>query len=316
MNKFIKKISALGTLALLPAAAAHGAEIFTFESGAEGFHTKTYFYDTGREVVAFDAQFTPAAAEAALRFLRTKTASPLAYLVITHPNPDKFNGAPVFRAAGAKVVASERTAAALPTVHAYKKNFFENVARMFPVGTYPALATIDETFADRASLSLSAGRVDLVELSRAGVSGNQTVALLPEMNAVVVGDLVHGRAHAWLEGGITASGPRPELAGWIADLEELAAMPELNAKTQVLGGRGEMLPLAQAVAEQVAYLRQADEIVTNYVRSLPDARAELSGPAAASHWQVLQARFEAAFPRHALSYLVQYGVYGLALQRI
>jgi hypothetical protein len=33
--------------------------------------------------------------------------------VITHPNPDKFNGAPAFQAAGATMIASEATVEAL-----------------------------------------------------------------------------------------------------------------------------------------------------------------------------------------------------------
>ena len=42
--------------------AASGAmpgALFTFDSGEAGFFTRTHFYDTGQEAVAFDAQFTP-----------------------------------------------------------------------------------------------------------------------------------------------------------------------------------------------------------------------------------------------------------------
>jgi glyoxylase-like metal-dependent hydrolase (beta-lactamase superfamily II) len=308
-----KKLIALCALAALPAAAQAGS-LYTFESGADGFHTKTHFYDTGAEVVAFDAQFTPGAAEAALLFLREKTASPLKYLVITHPNPDKFNGAPVFRAAGATVIASERTARAMPAVHAYKQNFFENVARMFPAGTYPALAGVDKTFGE--TLELAGGLVKLRELSQPGVSGNQTIAFLPAENAVVVGDLVHGKAHAWLEGGIVNGGPKPSLAGWIADLAELKNLPGLISETLVFGGRGEVLPLAVAVEDQVSYLKAADEIVAKYVASLPDAAAELGGTGAGAHFQAIEKELAARFPGYSLSYLVQYGVYGLALQKL
>ncbi|MGH2615900.1 MAG: hypothetical protein ACRDJC_11715, partial [Thermomicrobiales bacterium] len=48
-----------------PVAGAAGGTLYTFDSGAEGFFTKTYFYDTGSEVVAFDAQFTPELAQRA-----------------------------------------------------------------------------------------------------------------------------------------------------------------------------------------------------------------------------------------------------------
>ena len=68
-----------------------GGTLYAYDSGADGFFTKTFFYDTGSEVVAFDAQFTPALAEAALAWLGAQTDSPVTHLVITHPNPDKFN---------------------------------------------------------------------------------------------------------------------------------------------------------------------------------------------------------------------------------
>lgn len=45
-------------------------------------------------------------------------------MVITHPNPDKFNGLSAFQDAGAEVIASEATAAAMLGVQGYKKAFF------------------------------------------------------------------------------------------------------------------------------------------------------------------------------------------------
>ena len=89
-----------------PVSGAAGGTLYTFDSGEAGFFTKTYFYDTGSEVVAFDAQFTPELAEAAIASLREQTDNPITSLVITHPNPDKFNGAPAFQAEGAEVTAS------------------------------------------------------------------------------------------------------------------------------------------------------------------------------------------------------------------
>lgn len=49
-----------------PVAGPDGGTLYTHDSGADGFFTRTYFYDTGAEVVAFDAQFTPALAEVAI----------------------------------------------------------------------------------------------------------------------------------------------------------------------------------------------------------------------------------------------------------
>src|SRR5215211_5767262 len=185
-----------------PVSGSEGGALYTHDSGEAGFFTKTYFYDTGSEVVAFDAQFTPQLAEAAIASLREQTANPIASLVITHPNPDKFNGAPAFQQEGAQVIASEATEAAIPSVHEYKKAGFVGMG-MFTEETYPQQATVVETFSDSQTIELSDGKtVELSELSEPGVRSTQTVAFIPELNTLIVGDLVDHKQHAWLEGGI------------------------------------------------------------------------------------------------------------------
>ena len=170
-----------------PVSGSEGGALYTYDSGEAGFFTKTYFYDTGREVVAFDAQFTPQLAEAAIASLREQTDNPITSLVITHPNPDKFNGAPAFQQEGAQVIASEATEAAIPGVHEYKKAGFVGMG-MFTEETYPEQATVDETFTGTHTIELSDGKtVELSELSEPGVSSTQTVAFIPELNALIVG---------------------------------------------------------------------------------------------------------------------------------
>jgi glyoxylase-like metal-dependent hydrolase (beta-lactamase superfamily II) len=270
--------------------------MFVFQSSASGFNTNTYFYDDGREVVAFDAQFTPETATEALAFLRTKTQSPVKYLVVTHPNPDKFNGIEVFKKAGATVVASQATAAAMPKVHEYKKAFFVG-AKMFTEESYPKLGTIDRTFTGALDLTLASGaKVELRELAKPGVSSTQTVAYLPAENALVVGDLVHHKAHAWLENGTVAS--------WIEDLAEIKA--RWGAKDPaILGGRGEKAALSAAIPAQIDYLKKADQLVTEYVAAKGDLK----------DYSKLQKTFEATWPDYALGYMIGYGVYGLAIRK-
>jgi glyoxylase-like metal-dependent hydrolase (beta-lactamase superfamily II) len=297
-------------------AKASGGQLHTFETDANGFNTKTFFYDTGNVVVAFDTQFTPNDAEKAIAYLRTRTANPIAYAVITHPNPDKFNGLSTFQDAGAKIVASRATVAAMPGVHAYKQAFFVG-AGMFTDATYPKLGTVDVVFEGDATLDFGDGQtVELHELSRPGVSSTQTVAFVPEIGALFVGDLVHHKAHAWLEGGIVDGKPTPTIDGWIADLNELTERFGGADTPIVYGGRGASSPLAVAAADQIAYLERADEIVADYVTDLGDRASELSGPEAGTHYAALQAAFESAFPDYALGYMILYGVYGLVNSKL
>jgi glyoxylase-like metal-dependent hydrolase (beta-lactamase superfamily II) len=297
------------------AAAPARIAVHTFTSDSAGFDTHSFWIDTGREVVVFDGQFTGALADQVIAQIHAATRSPIRYLVITHPNPDKFNGAARFQAAGAEVVASRATAAAIPGVHAYKKAFFVGTAKMFTADSYPAQATVDVTFDDTLDLPLDGDvHVSLRRLSHAGVSSTQTVAFVPEARALFVGDLVHHDAHAWLEGGIVAGAPRPDLAAWSAALDELRTYPP---DTTIFGGRGEPALLVDALDQQQRYLRVALQTIDAYLASLPpDRRAELDDPAAAQpHYLAIEHQLATAFPSYKLAYLIRYGVYGLVNAR-
>lgn len=290
----------------LSAVKAHAAgQLQRFTSDDNGFATHSYFLDTGKEVIVFDAQFTAAYAEQLLERIRTRTTSPITTVVVTHPNPDKFNGVAVFRKLGAKVVASEATAAAIPAVHAYKKHYFVNIAKAFTEATYPAEATVDRTFRDR--LSLAGGAVQLRVLKHAGVASTQTVAYVPGAKALLVGDLVHHQAHAWLEGGLVNGQPQLDLAGWKRALHELEAYPGAT----VHGGRGEPATVQLAVKAQVAYLDRVEAITRGYLEALGDRRSELAGPTASQHHEAIAKRIHQAFPDHRLPYMTTYSIYGL-----
>ncbi len=277
------------------------SQISSYESDGNGFNTKNFFYDNGKEVVVFDTQFTEKFAEESVKLIQSQTKSPIKYVVVTHPNPDKFNGMSVFQKLGAKVIASNLTAQSMPEVHGYKKYFFVNMAKMFTEETYPALSKPDIIFSGAYSLTLSNGeKINLVELGKAGVSSNQTVAHIPSKNALFVGDLVHHKAHAWFEGGIVKGVPKPDITSWINVLKEVEA--EFPAETVVYGGRGESAKLGEAVQAQVEYLKQVDAIVTKQVKKAGKGD---------SQYEVIQGLAEKAYPEYKLGYMIKYGVYGL-----
>ncbi len=282
------------------------ASIYVYQSDADGFHTNTVFVDSGLNVMAFDAQFTEQQATKAVEFLRSKTSSPISHLVITHPNPDKFNGAGVFRAAGARVIASNETAKALPAVHNYKKQFFAETAKMFTEKTYPKLAQVDEKFQKSLQINLGNGvKVSLTEHGVAGVSSNQTTAFVPSLNALVVGDLLHPKTHAWLEGGVASGQANPDLNSWKALLKKLGSTRELKDAT-VYAGRGPDMLLSEAAKEQINYLNRAQELTQAHVDRTP--AAEPFGEASLGE---LTQSFAEAFPGFQHPYLIQFGIYGL-----
>ncbi len=294
-----------------PKETAVGA-LHRFTSGQDGFFTNSHYYDSGEEVVVFGAQFTPKIAKELVEQIKRTTLSPIRYVVITHPNPDKFNGASVFQQEGAKVVASRQTAEAMIAVHAYKKYYFVNIAKMFTEASYPKLPTVDLEFDNALALPLSRGSVNLRELTNSGMSRHHTVALIDGLNAILVGDLVHHKAHAWLEGPIVNGQAVPDLAGWRARLLELKDF-DRSAKLTLYGGRGEPTNLHQAVEEQIKYLKVAEDTVRDYVQSVSDPES-LTGADAQKHHEAITQKMSEAFPQYALPFMVTYGVYGLVNQ--
>lgn len=297
---------AVGCATTPPATPPAALAVHTFTSGEAGFHTNSAWIDTGSEVVVFDTQFTPALAEELKDAIAAQTDSPIRWAVVTHPNPDKFNGASVFADAGATIVASEATVAAMPGVHEYKKAYFTSVG-MFTEETYPALPAVDLVFAGSLDLPVAGAAVRLEELTHPGVTTTQTVARVGE--TVIVGDLVAADTHAWLEGGIVDGSALPDLAGWRAALAEL--LDRVGPEATVVPGRGPAARAGDVLPAQIAYLEDAETLTRDYLAGLDDAAAALADDGD-THYAALAEQLGARYPDHAHAYLVQYGIYGLA----
>ena len=298
----------------LAAQAAQAGTLNVFTSDAAGFNTHSVWYDDGREVTVVDAQFTHAHAQAVIDHVKSRTRSPITRVIVTHPNPDKFNGLPVFHAAGAVSIASAATAAAMPDVDAYKRRFWIDVAGAFTEASYPRTEPVKQTFTKRMTIRLASGEtLTLTELAQPGISSHQTVVRIDKTGDLVVGDLVHSNHHAWLEGGIVGGKPVPTLAGWKAGLRQL---PQLGSG-KVYGGRGDALPVRDAVAQQIAYLEQVEALVDRYLDGLGERVQDVADPARRQvHHAAIQSAVAAAFPTFAGPDMVGYSVYGLLQQKI
>lgn len=307
-------LASLAAVLTLATGAAQAGQLHVFTSDAAGFNTHSAWYDDGQEITVVDSQFTPAHARALLADIRRQSASPITRVIVTHPNPDKFNGLSAFHQAGVTSIASACTAAAMPAADAYKRYFFVKVAKAFTDETYPRLEPVRQTFSGAQLIRLKSGEtISLLELPQPGISSTQTVVRIDQSGDLIVGDLVHARHHAWLEGGLVDGKPAPSLAGWKADLAELSKL----GRGKVYGGRGEFLPVQQAVSEQTAYLTKAEAIVDGYLVRLGSRRAELADPARqGAHHAAIQAEMAAAFPGYAFPDLVGYSIYGLVQQKL
>ncbi|MDX2010475.1 MAG: MBL fold metallo-hydrolase [Myxococcaceae bacterium] len=298
-------------LVALVSSSVLAGQLHVFTSDDAGFNTHSVWYDDGQEVTVVDTQFTPAHAQTLVEAIRAKTKSPITRVIVTHPNPDKFNALSVFHALGAVSIASKKTAAAMPGVDAYKRFFWTKVAKAFTDETYPKVEPVKQTFEKQLVVTLTSKEtLTLIELPEPGVSSSQTVVRIDRTGDLIVGDLVAHQAHAWLEGGIVDGKPRPTLDGWRKDLKLL---PTLGAGT-LYGGRGAFGPVKQVVAAQLAYLDTAERLVTQIVASHTAAELADADRSKAIFAEIQQALVK-AFPQHAHPDLVGYGVYGLAASK-
>jgi glyoxylase-like metal-dependent hydrolase (beta-lactamase superfamily II) len=316
-STFTKLLGAALVSASLATPALAG-KLHVFTSDAAGFNTHSVWYDDGREVTVVDTQFVPAIAQALVADIQKQTKSPITRIIVSHPNPDKFNALSVFHALGAQSISSKATADAMSGVDAYKRYFWIEIAKAFTDDTYPKVQAVQSTFSGKQTIRLKSGEtISLFELKNPGVSSTQTVVRIDQTGDLIVGDLVHSNNHAWLEGGIVNGKATPTLAGWKAALQELPALSKGFQNAKVYGGRGDFLPVAQTVVQQTAYLTKADAVVDAYIASLGDKKAELLDPAKqGAHHAAIQAELVKAFPSYAMADLVSYSVYGLVQQKL
>lgn len=315
MRLIVRKLSllAIAQLIALTSSAALAGTLGVYTSDSKGFDTHTFYYDDGKEVTLIDTQFVPNLTEAMVNEVKSKTNSPITRVIVTHPNPDKFNGLPYLHKLGVESITSEGVAREMPAVHAYKENFWVNTAKAFKPGTYPAFENVKTTFKGKTTIHLKSGEtLSLFELANPGVANKQVVVRIDDTGDLIVGDLVHTNAHLWLEGGLMQGKPHADLRRWAAAVGELPRLSADKPAARVYGGRGEFVPVNAAVKEEQRYLARAEKLVKTYIAELGPKKSELHDPTKAPlHYKELEHRFAAAFPDYKLSYMVGYSVYGL-----
>ena len=77
------------------------------------------------------------------------------------------------------------------------------------------------------------------------------------------------------------------------------------------------MPVKEAVAQEVAYLEKADQIVDGYLKALGPRVSELNdSEKKGAHFAAIQAEFVKAFPDYAFPDMVGYSVYGLVQHKL
>ncbi len=300
----------VGVLLVVSCEKVLAGSLGVYTAPAEGFDTHTFYYDDGREVVLIDTQFVPGLTQNMLDQINSETKSKITKVVVTHPNPDKFNGLQYLHNKGIASFSSEDVAESMPIVHSYKENFWVNTMKAFAKGEYPVFENVQNTFEGKYVIKLKSGEtLTLFQLKNPGISSSQVVVRVDKTGDLIVGDLVHHNAHAWLEGGLVDGKPYADIAAWKAALTELYYISADYPNAKVYGGRGEFVSVSEAVSKQQLYLSKVESIVDAYVLSHADALRQAKDMS--KHYDEITALVSREFPEYKYDYMVKYSVYGL-----
>lgn len=216
-------------------------DIHTYTSPGDGFTTNSFWVETTEGVIVFDAQFLPEYAQALLDEIKRTTNTPITDVIITHGNPDKYNGIGTFLSAfpHAVVWATPEINARIQEIDAGKRAYF---APQYEGRYVDELTLPSELITTTHRITRGGVDIDLIPLD-AGVSTAHLVAHLPSSGDLFVGDLVNPEVHGWL-----AEGMSDEWAHRLDDLEDI------NART-IHGGRGTSMITELALSQQRNYLK-------------------------------------------------------------
>jgi glyoxylase-like metal-dependent hydrolase (beta-lactamase superfamily II) len=196
-----------------------------FEQGGGTFAATTSTLVSGRsEVVLIDAQHIRTDVAALTEFIGRR-GKRLTTIYVTHGHADHWYGAGDLLAAfpDARVVA---TAPVVEYINQASETEGAQWAAMF--GERVAKPTAVPEVLDGLSIELEGHQLQIVEVGQGDIRPS-TVVHIPDLDAVVAGDVVYNQIHAMLG----LSGP----SGWERWLQSLDAIEKLSARMIVAGHR-------------------------------------------------------------------------------
>jgi glyoxylase-like metal-dependent hydrolase (beta-lactamase superfamily II) len=237
--------------------------------GSEG-RPNAGFVVTDSGVVVIDALASPRQGEHLLRAIRSVTAQPVKWVVLTHHHPDHHFGTAVFRRLGARVIAhpDRRTLASEGGEDALTADWVR-VVGLDAMRGFEFADTPDRPVVGSDTLRLG-GRTLVISHPGAGHSAGDIIVWLPSERVLFAGDLL-------IEDGVTmvVDGSSRAL------LRALAALEELDPRFLVPGhGAIPRRPL-ELVATTRAYIAELRRAMRSAVESgVPMGRAMSSLPPA------------------------------------
>jgi glyoxylase-like metal-dependent hydrolase (beta-lactamase superfamily II) len=228
----------------------------------QGFRMNLGFV-VGRDAVAVvETGYTQQMAEEMVAAIGRITPLPIRFAINTNSQPHRFMGNEVFRAAGARIIASRE---AVQRMAKDGGDFAGAIAAALELSAAPRVPEAPDEWVEpegRAGLDLGGGvTVELLHFGRGHTGGGLVVQVNPD-RTVFTGDLLYaGRLPAIL--------PDSQVIGWIAGFERLRTL----AATRFVPGHGQPGPLAAFEQPTLNYLRALKNHMDAAVKAGVDASA-------------------------------------------
>ena len=188
------------------------------------------FLVTDEGVLVIDTRQHPAHGRDLVERIRKITDKPIKWVVNTHAHGDHFLGNPAFKAEGATIIAHRDTVAGIvknQVLEVKRRQAFFKSMKLDPAEVKIVLP--DMTFDSRLTIQLGNRVVEIMYLG-AGQNPGDTLVYFPHARALYVGGPFAN--HNWSNMSFT-----PSVDGWIALLEKIADMPNVD---MYLPGHGDV----------------------------------------------------------------------------
>lgn len=221
-------------------------------SSPTAFFVNSFIIEGPKSLVLVDTQFVLSEAKAVASMIAA-LRKPLAAIVITHPHPDHYNGLASIleKHTATSVLATAGTINGIRETAEPKRGYWTPI-----VGAdYPQKFAIpDTTICDGERLSIDGIELVIDDFGPAECSDNTAIEL-PQIDSVIISDLVYNHVHPWLAEGRSDR--------WLEALTQ--ANRRFGSAKVLYAGHGAAGPPA-ILDEQAAYIAAVRETVAKAMK--------------------------------------------------